>query len=243
MEGTDLLELIKYMGKPTGYLIAFLFTLWILNKVKILPLAIDWLNFKIHKKRAKMHTLKHTKNLELHSVFHELYAWKIRKIKNLNFGSTSHNIVFRDIVLKSKINSIYTVLNTFVKSNQDLNKLNQTEFKALVDNQVDEIVAMYNKDALDLFIKKFDSREKGKEVFEYVMNTPIKGFNAYHERVIQFLLRLITDVCNSTTIYDNNIERYWSILNAYSAALTSTFVDIENVYSLFNGDLEKICEC
>ena len=242
MDNFDFMAFIEYMGKPTGYVILGLLVLWLLNKVKILPLGIDWIANKVDKKRASLFIINNVKSLEVHSVFHELKAWKTRKVKNLNFGDPIRNIIFRDILLKNKIKVIEESLsNTLIKC-RHMNDMNVKEFHAMVSDQVDYIITKYNKDILTDLTIKFESEKKGKEIFEYVMNSPIKGFNQQHEKVVSFLLHIIDDVCTTVSIYDNNVERYWSILNAYAAALTSTFVDIEKTYTLYNGDLEKIIE-
>ena len=236
----DINQFIEFMGKPVGYAILFLITIWLLNKTKILPLIIDWITHKVNNKRASMFIIKSTKNLEVHSVFHELRAWKTRKIKNLKFGDDLRNYIFRDVVLTYKLRAIDESLNNFLKDYPDLNDLEDNQFHSLVVCQVDEIINKYNKDILEAFSLRYGSSEKGKNVFEYVMNLPIKGFNQQHEKVVSFLVRIIEDVCTTVSIYDTNVEKYWAILNAYAAALTATFVDIEKTYSLYNGDLEKM---
>jgi hypothetical protein len=236
----DINDFIEFMGKPVGYAILVLAAIWLLNKTKILPLFIDWVSHKVNNKRASMFVIRTVKNLEVHSVFHELKAWKTRKIKNLNFGDGLRNDIFRNIILTCKITAIEESLTIFLKNNPDLNDMENNKFHSLVTCQVDEIITRYNKEILEMLSEKYGSRKKGKEIFEYVMNLPIKGYNQQHEKVINFLLRIIDDVCTSMAIYNTNVERYWAILNAYAAALTATFVDIEKTYSLYNGDLEKL---
>jgi len=240
MDNFDFMAFVEYMGKPIGYIILGLLVLWLLNKVKILPLGLDWIATKVDKKRASLFIINNVKSLEVHSVFHELKAWKTRKVKNLNFGDPVRNMIFRDIILKNMIKSIEESLSNTLIEYSHMNNINVKEFHAMVSDQVDDIVTKYNKWILTDCIIKFQSEEKGKAIFEHVMNYPIKGFNQQHEKVLSFLLHIIDDVCTTISIYDNNVERYWSILNAYAAALTSTFVDIEKTYTLYNGDLEKL---
>jgi len=238
--GFDINEFIEYMGKPVGYAVLVLIALWLLNKTKILPLIIDWVQHHVNNKRASMFMIKEAKDLGVHSVFHELKAWNTRKIKNLNFGDQLRNDIFRNIVLTCKLRTIEESLMTFIQYHPDMNDLESHQFQGLVVSQIDEIITKYNKDVLDELVYKYESKEKGKEIFEYVMNLPIKGYNQQHEKVVNFLTRIIEDVCDTVSMYESNVQKYWAILNAYSAALTATLVDVEKTYSLYNGDLEKL---
>ena len=162
--------------------------------------------------------------------------------QNRDLGTANQNLHSQIQAVDNQIAEQNSIINTPTREEleTDLNNYDQGKFKALVFSQIDDIVFNYNKSIIEEFSSKYGTKEDGRKVFEYVMNSPIKGFNKQHESMVNFILHLIDDICSVNSIYHGNTERYWAILNSYSAAVSSTLVDIEKTYSLFNGDLEKL---
>jgi len=230
--------IVTALGPVAGWVILILIVIWSLQKVGIMPLILTSIKSKVDLKRKQMHLQKDSMDFQNHTLFPEIKVWLRRKLKHLDFGDEERNFIFRDVILKRKLHSIYKHGITPTKDVKSLNELSVTEFTIQVKQAVDDIIEEYNKNIVsDLQLRYGDA--KGTKVFNLVMHTPIRGFNVHHESIVEFLLSLINSICISS-MYDSNTERYWAILNVYSAAVTSTFIDVEKTFHLFNGELTNL---
>ena len=240
MEGINYAELIEAvtnsLGKLGGYLLLIIALLWTLYKTGITKFVFDSIRNKVENKRADKHMLLTIEDLRLHSVFIELKSWRRRKINSLNFKSTVRNDIFRDIILYEKTCAIEEVLSTGLIE-FDIINMKQEEFGSFVLNQIDIIIMRYEKSIQHKLELRYDSNKNGQFMFDFVMNSPYKGFNNVHSKNVDVLIDMVHQIVSSQYIYDNNIERYWSILNVYSTIISTMYVDLTKSLSMFNGDL------
>ncbi|MFA6501273.1 MAG: hypothetical protein WCT85_00640 [Parachlamydiales bacterium] len=202
---------------------------------------------RLFKKILKLSVTKNKKirrKVELYD--HDLFVKQpqyIRIARNSEFGHPIKTKVFH-IILFTTINTIIFKAKEFVKNN-DINKISSLHYRQLLYLHVQDIVSTYNKLIKNQFKIQY-GEEKGKEIFDFVMNSApnpifnkIGGFNIWHERRTSEIEEFIDLICKSKA-FDSNIERHELYQHELNRACYMSINDAIKVYQNFNGELNKI---
>lgn len=163
-----------------------------------------------------------------HPIFGKMEHFLDHEIRMLNFGDAQRNKLFR-IILEKQIEE-YSMSLYYLATHTMLEKLTEAELRNLVFDKYNGIVNNYNSKIKDAI---------GTELFELIMNNETKGYNAWHEPVLQMVQSGIEDVLDSD-MYHNNYEKVYFVLDRYKNSLKAIKMNVENAYRNFNGDLDKV---
>lgn len=183
------------------------------------------------KRKNKPHGSKYKiAELFAHPLFFTADHLLNHKIVMMNFGDTHRNEIFRTL-LRVKIAKICCNSKALVE-NPNIMTLPKSGFKALIYTNFTDIIDSYNI----ILRNKF-----GTEIYDLVMQEPIKGFNAWHEPVVVYTKTLVDDICDSD-LYNTNAERLYAIFNAYHSAIDAALVSAEKTFHGYNGDLSTLLQ-
>ncbi len=197
----------------------------------LLSIAVKygWPLIKHLLEKKNKNSLNKKEQLKNHQIFSRFEYWNTTKIYSLQFGDVRRNALFRKM-LAIKFDIIKEKTIDLV-SKEDLEKMSMQEFESYVMNNLSTMIRLYNKSFKEEF---------SKDIYEYVIDGE-KGFNQWHIQTITYSQSLIQSICNSS-IYDNNVEKLWAILNTHQSALDATLLSVEKTFKSFNGALDKIFE-
>lgn len=177
-------------------------------------------------------------DLEFHDLFIEIDFWLDYKIGTMSFGSPHRNFIFRTL-LSERMRAVRKHAATPL-SNGRMNSMPPGEFRGMVMDVVTAAESEYTGKVLERYVAAY-GEVVGKKVYDLVVEHPEKGFLRFHRPAVTYTKRLI-DKYSTSSVFRSNVERYKTILTAYYATLDTTFVDVEDVYYGFNGDLDTIVE-
>lgn len=182
-------------------------------------------NKNIVKRRV---TINNKVDLINHPLFGKLEHFLDHEIRMLNFGDPQRNKLFRMILCKQL--EEYNINLYHLATHSSLERLTSAELRTIIFECYNNIVNGYNgklKESL------------GAELFSLIMDNEVKGYNAWHEPVLQMVQSGIEDVLDSD-LFHNNYEKVYFVLDRYKNSLKAIKMNVENTYRNFNGDLDKV---
>lgn len=197
---------------------------------------VEWrYKYYLDKKISKSIKMIEKDVLLEHQLFSRIKYWIERKINHLEFGDSERNYIYRNIATVVFV-TFSEKTQDFIKNHTSLDSMSKNEFTNQVFILITDIISTYNQGIRGNFDSKF---VEGIAIYEKTMNDHEKGFNKRNEQTVQFIERMVKEVCESD-IYCNNTEKFEIILDTFQAGLGVTYPSLENTYRGMNGCLSEL---
>jgi len=171
------------------------------------------------------------RDLLTHDLFLNLELYK-ESIKQLDFGDTDRNYIFKTILI-SKMDTIKETTETFIKT-KHINKWDTKCLAKALLKLSNSIMVDYDRKILTELSSKYEHLDYAK-IFEIVMNGE-HGFNVYHSSNIRYLINTI-EIISSSNVPDNNIERVILYIETLDTIAKNAIFDAEKMFKNLNGNL------
>jgi len=210
---------------------------------------------------------KTLKNLKNHEVFFTI-KHHIKMVYMIDFKDDERNSAFRNILI-NKLNTIYKYSEYLltldsIHNVENIDTLPRIVITTEIYDVVDNIIAEYNNNCLEDFIKMFSYNKKGgmnisdcltneclkkkndeicnhnlgECIFNKIMNDPDKGFNTWHKPTIDNIIFNLDYYTADDTITNTEVVRL--TLGELSKGASMAIEHIHKSFEHFNGDLTHL---
>jgi hypothetical protein len=141
------------------------------------------------------------------------------------------------IIVSNKLKTAHQQTQHFIES-QNWTKITVRELESKVFSLLKEIVDAYNYEILQTLQEKYGI-QKGKAIYDYVMNASGIGFNHWHATNIRHIEKMIASIIGAKVIKGTS-HKMQLILYELLFGLHSGVIDAEKAFYGFNGKLASI---
>lgn len=168
-------------------------------------------------------------NFKLHSLLYSDNRYKIQ-IKEIHFGNhTAKNKIFQ-IILETKVKIVLEEMRKLSKQS-DILKLSPIELENVLIGTINDSMEMYEVEIMNRLQKLFG--KNATDIYNFAYEN---GFKLYHNNNVKMVIRMVRSLKKSSLKPKYAMFMYFNFIQT---ALDSAVLDCEEIFTEFNGQLDK----
>jgi hypothetical protein len=184
----------------------------------------------IFKKKTK--EVKNIEDLLVHDFFLSLKEL-VQKVEQIDFSHKNKlNTFKRKMMIELIVFKKEAIENSFTKilKQQNLMTISSQAFKYTVIGNITTLINIYNKQAVDSYVKMGVSIEDA----EFFVNS----YESYRQTIIDSFVNRLESICVSKQ-YSDNYERMLAMFEVLTVAVEVIPRDVKSLYFIINGKYDK----